>query len=110
MESVEHRLPATATQDEVEALLASLNADEAVDGILLQLPLPGHLDEQAAVATIDPDKDVDWLTPVSAGRPALGLPGTVPCTPYGCLSALPDRIGDLSGKEERKSGGEGKGE
>src|SRR3546814_3954557 len=88
MESFEHRLPATATQDEVEALLASLNADEAVDGILLQLPLPGHLDEQAAVATIDPDKDVDGLTPVSAGRLALGIPGMVPCTPYGCLLLL----------------------
>src|SRR3546814_9722753 len=68
MESFEHRLPATATQDEVEALLTKLNADDAVDGILLQLPLPGHLDEQAAVAAIDPDKGVDGLTPVSAGR------------------------------------------
>ena len=99
MESFEHRLPATATQDEVEALLAKLSADEAVDGILLQLPLPGHLDEQAAVATIDPDKDVDGLTPVSAGRLALGIAGMVPCTPYGCLLLLQDRRGDLSGKE-----------
>src|SRR3546814_17432089 len=82
MESFEHRLPATATQDEVEALLTKLNADVAVDGILLQLPLPGHLDEQAAVAAIVPDKDVDGLTPVSAGRPALGIAGMVPCTPY----------------------------
>ena len=99
MASFEHRLPATATQDEVEALLATLNADEAVDGILLQLPLPGHLDEQRAVATIDPDKDVDGLTPVSAGRLALGIPGMVPCTPYGCLLLLQDRLGDLSGKD-----------
>ncbi len=99
MESFEHRLPATATQDEVEALLRQLNADEAVDGILLQLPLPGHLDEQAAVATIDPEKDVDGLTPVSAGRLALGIAGMVPCTPYGCLLLLEDRIGDLSGKD-----------
>ena len=99
MESFEHRLPATATQDEVEALLAKLSADEAVDGILLQLPLPGHLDEQAAVATIDPDKDVDGLTPVSAGRLALGIAGMVPCTPYGCLLLLQDRLGDLSGKD-----------
>src|SRR3546814_7856719 len=59
MASFEHRLPADATQAEVEDLLARLNADEAIDGILLQLPLPGHLDEQAAVATIDPDKEVD---------------------------------------------------
>ncbi|MDK2760136.1 MAG: bifunctional methylenetetrahydrofolate dehydrogenase/methenyltetrahydrofolate cyclohydrolase FolD [Sphingopyxis sp.] len=99
MESFEHRLPATATQDEVEALLAQLNADDAVDGILLQLPLPDHLDEQRAVATIDPDKDVDGLTPVSAGRLALGIPGMVPCTPYGCLLLLQDRLGDLSGKD-----------
>ena len=99
MASFEHRLPASATQDEVEALLRDLNADEAVDGILLQLPLPGHLDEQRAVATIDPDKDVDGLTPVSAGRLALGIPGMVPCTPYGCLLLLQDRLGDLSGKD-----------
>src|SRR3546814_12645709 len=83
MASFEHRLPADATQAEVEDLLARLNADAAIDGILLQLPLPGHLDEQAAVATIDPAKDVDGLTPVSAGRPALGIAGMVPCTPYG---------------------------
>src|SRR3546814_13434762 len=99
MAGFEHRLPADATQAEVEALLAQLNADEAVDGILLQLPLPGHLDEQAAVATIDPDKDVDGLTPVSAGRLALGIPGMVPCTPYGCLLLLQARLGDLSGKD-----------
>lgn len=99
MESFEYRLPASAAQDEVEALLAKLNADEAVDGILLQLPLPSHLDEQRAVATIHPDKDVDGLTPVSAGRLALGIPGLVPCTPYGCLLLLQDQLGDLSGKE-----------
>lgn len=99
MASFEHRLPATASQAEVEALLGALNADDAVDGILLQLPLPGHLDEQRAVATIDPDKDVDGLTPVSAGRLALGIPGMVPCTPYGCLLLLQDILGDLSGKD-----------
>src|SRR3546814_10517779 len=64
MASFEHRLPADATQAEVEDLLARLNADAAIDGILLQLPLPGHLDEQAAVATIDPAKDVDGLTQI----------------------------------------------
>ena len=99
MASFEYRLPADATQAEVEALLGALNADEAVDGILLQLPLPDHLDEQAAVATIDPGKDVDGLTPVSAGRLALGIAGMVPCTPYGCLLLLQDRLGDLSGKD-----------
>jgi len=99
MASFEHRLSANATQDEVETLLRELNADDAVDGILLQLPLPGHLDEQAAVAAIHPDKDVDGLTPVSAGRLALGIPGMVPCTPYGCLLLLQDRLGDLGGKD-----------
>lgn len=99
MESFEYRLPADASQVDVEALLTKLNGDEAVDGILLQLPLPSHLDEQAAVSTIDPDKDVDGLTPVSAGRLALGLDGLVPCTPYGCLLLLQDQLGDLSGKE-----------
>jgi methylenetetrahydrofolate dehydrogenase (NADP+)/methenyltetrahydrofolate cyclohydrolase len=99
MASFEHRLPADATQEQVEALLSELNADEAVDGILLQLPLPKHLEEQRAVATIHPDKDVDGLTPVSAGRLALGIPGLVPCTPYGCLLLLQDQLGDLSGKE-----------
>lgn len=99
MESFEYRLPADASQADVEALLTKLNGDEAVDGILLQLPLPSHLDEQAAVSTIDPDKDVDGLTPVSAGRLALGLDGLVPCTPYGCLLLLQDQLGDLSGKE-----------
>ncbi len=97
MNSYEHRLPATVSQGEVEALLRQLNADENVDGILLQLPLPSHLDEQAAVATIDPDKDVDGLTPQSAGRLALGIPGLVPCTPLGSLLLLKDQLGDLTG-------------
>jgi len=99
MESFEHRLPADATQEQVEALLMQLNRDKAVDGILLQLPLPQQLDEQAAVAVIDPAKDVDGLTPISTGRLALGLPAMVPCTPYGCLLLLRDRLGDLSGKD-----------
>lgn len=99
MASFEYRLPADAAQADVEQLLERLNADDAVDGILLQLPLPAHLDEHAAVSTINPDKDVDGLTPVSAGRLALGLDGLVPCTPYGCLLLLQDQLGDLSGKE-----------
>jgi methylenetetrahydrofolate dehydrogenase (NADP+)/methenyltetrahydrofolate cyclohydrolase len=97
MNSYEHRLPASVSQGEVEALLRQLNADENVDGILLQLPLPAHLDEQAAVATIDPDKDVDGLTPQSAGRLALGIAGLVPCTPLGSLLLLKDQLGDLTG-------------
>ena len=97
MQSFETRLPSTATQDEVEAVLDALNADENVDGILLQLPLPGHLDEQSAVAKIHPDKDVDGLTPESTGRLALGIAGLVPCTPLGSLMLLKDQLGDLSG-------------
>ena len=99
MASFEHRLPADASQAELLALVAALNADPAVDGILVQLPLPGPLDEQAVVETIDPAKDVDGLTPVSSGRLALGLPGLVPCTPLGCLMLLKDRLGSLSGLE-----------
>jgi methylenetetrahydrofolate dehydrogenase (NADP+)/methenyltetrahydrofolate cyclohydrolase len=97
MASFEHRLPADTTQDTLIALVRRLNADAAVDGILVQLPLPRHLDEQAVVAAIDPGKDVDGLTPVSAGRLALGIDGLVPCTPLGSLMLLQDQIGDLSG-------------
>jgi methylenetetrahydrofolate dehydrogenase (NADP+)/methenyltetrahydrofolate cyclohydrolase len=75
-----------------------LNGDPRVDGILVQLPLPKHLDEQAVVELINPDKDVDGLTPISTGRLALGLPGLVPCTPLGSLMLLQDELGDLSGK------------
>ena len=97
MQSFEYVLPASTTQEELEALVRTLNADDAVDGILVQLPLPGHLDEKAVVNAIDPDKDVDGLTPVSTGRLALSEPGLVPCTPLGCLILLKDRLGDLSG-------------
>ncbi len=97
MASFEHKLPATTPQAALEALVDRLNADPLVDGILVQLPLPGGLDEQAVVARINPDKDVDGLTPLSSGRLALGLPGLVPCTPLGSLMLLKDRLGDLSG-------------
>ncbi|NBW74570.1 MAG: bifunctional methylenetetrahydrofolate dehydrogenase/methenyltetrahydrofolate cyclohydrolase FolD [Sphingomonadaceae bacterium] len=97
MASFEHKLPADTAQADLIALVERLNADPAVDGILVQLPLPGHLDEQAVVERISPNKDVDGLTPTSTGRLALGLPGLVPCTPLGCLMLLKDRLGDLSG-------------
>ena len=97
MESFQFLLPAETTQAEVLQLVHRLNADPAVDGILVQLPLPSHLDEQQVVEAIDPAKDVDGLTPVSTGRLALGLPGLVPCTPLGCLMLLKDRLGALSG-------------
>ncbi|HEX7819369.1 MAG TPA: bifunctional methylenetetrahydrofolate dehydrogenase/methenyltetrahydrofolate cyclohydrolase FolD [Sphingobium sp.] len=98
MESFEYKRPATITQEELLELVEELNGDPRVDGILVQLPLPAHLDEQAVVNAIDPDKDVDGLTPISSGRLALGLPGLVPCTPLGSLMLLKDELGDLSGK------------
>ncbi len=99
MNSFEHRLPADTAQGDLLALVRQLNGDPAVDGILVQLPLPKQLDEQAVVAAIDPAKDVDGLTPISSGRLALGLPGLVPCTPLGSLMLLRDRLGSLSGLE-----------
>ena len=99
MTSFEHKLPADTTQAALLALVATLNANPAVDGILVQLPLPAGLDEKAVIAIIDPDKDVDGLTPLSAGRLASGLPGLVPCTPLGCLMLAKNLLGDLSGKE-----------
>ncbi len=98
MESFEHKLPADTGEAELLALVERLNADRSVDGILVQLPLPAHLDEQKVIATISPDKDVDGFHVINAGRLAVGLPGFVPCTPLGCLMLLKDRLGDLSGK------------
>jgi methylenetetrahydrofolate dehydrogenase (NADP+)/methenyltetrahydrofolate cyclohydrolase len=97
MQSFEHRLPDSVGQAELIALVDRLNADPAVDGILVQLPLPRHLDAQEVLLRIDPDKDVDGFHPVNAGRLATGLPGFVPCTPLGCAMLLEDRLGDLSG-------------
>jgi methylenetetrahydrofolate dehydrogenase (NADP+) / methenyltetrahydrofolate cyclohydrolase len=97
MASFEHRLPADTTQGALLALVRRLNADPAVDGILVQLPLPDHINTNAVIAAIDPDKDVDGFHPVNAGRLASGLPGFVPCTPLGCLMLLQDTLGDLSG-------------
>ena len=97
MAGIEHRLPADVPQQALLDLVDALNADPAIDGILVQLPLPGHIDEQAVTTRIDPDKDVDGFHPVNAGRLAVGLPGFVPCTPLGCLMLLKDQLGDLSG-------------
>jgi methylenetetrahydrofolate dehydrogenase (NADP+)/methenyltetrahydrofolate cyclohydrolase len=97
MESFEHKLPADTDQASLIALVDRLNADPAVDGILVQLPLPKHLNEQEVLLRISPDKDVDGFHPVNAGRLATGLPGFVPCTPLGCLMLLEDHLGDLSG-------------
>jgi methylenetetrahydrofolate dehydrogenase (NADP+)/methenyltetrahydrofolate cyclohydrolase len=97
MTSFEHRLPADAPEAELLALVERLNVDAAVDGILVQLPLPRQMDEAKVIAAIDPAKDVDGFTIANAGRLATGLPGFVPCTPLGCLMLLKDRLGDLSG-------------
>ena len=99
MESFEHRLPADTGTDTLLALVDRLNADPAVDGILVQLPLPAHIDTDAVITRIDPDKDVDGFHPVNAGRLATGLPGFVPCTPLGCLMLLRDVHPHLAGLE-----------
>ncbi|WP_404401402.1 bifunctional methylenetetrahydrofolate dehydrogenase/methenyltetrahydrofolate cyclohydrolase FolD [Pelagibacterium halotolerans] len=99
MESFEHVLPETATQEELLGLIADLNADEAVDGILVQLPLPGHLDASSVISAIEPAKDVDGLHPINAGLLASGLPGLVSCTPLGCLMLIKSARETLSGAE-----------
>ncbi len=97
MRSVEHRLDATTTQDEVVDIVRALNADDSVDGILVQLPLPDHLDTNAVIAEIHPDKDVDGLTETSAGRLVLGQTGLRPCTPTGSVILAKAALGDLTG-------------
>ncbi len=99
MESFEHRLPDDVSNETLMALVDQLNNDPAVDGILVQLPLPGHLDEQSIIAAISPDKDVDGFHVINAGRLSVGQDGFVPCTPLGCMMLLTDRLGDLSGLE-----------
>ena len=97
MASFEHLLPVENNQADLIALVERLNADETVDGILVQLPLPPHIDDKAVIAAIDPAKDVDGFHVVNAGRLAVGEEALVPCTPLGCLMLLKDRLGDLSG-------------
>lgn len=97
MASFEHKLAAETTQADLLALVDRLNADASVDGILVQLPLPKHIDELEVLLRISPEKDVDGFHPVNAGRLATGLEGFVPCTPLGCLMLLQDKLGSLSG-------------
>ena len=99
MRSFNHRLPADTPQHELAELLVRLNDDESVHGILLQLPVPDHIDADAMVALIDPAKDVDGLTPTNAGLLALGKPGLVPCTPAGCMDLLRAAGTELTGAE-----------
>src|SRR5882672_12073119 len=88
MLSFEHKLRADASEAEILDLIAQLNANDAVDGILVQLPLPTGIDSRCVIEAIDPQKDVDGFHPLNAGRLAIGLPGFVPCTPLGCMLLL----------------------
>jgi len=85
MRSFDHRLPGTVSETELLALIARLNGDPSIHGILVQLPLPPQIDPYEVIAAVDPNKDVDGFHPTNAGRLALGLPSLVPCTPLGCL-------------------------
>jgi methylenetetrahydrofolate dehydrogenase (NADP+) / methenyltetrahydrofolate cyclohydrolase len=93
----DHALPASATQAELAALVDELNRDPLVDGILIQLPLPSHLDADAVIRAIDPAKDVDGLHPVNLGLLARGSPAFAPCTPKGCMRLLRELVPDLAG-------------
>ena len=98
MHSETHKLPADASEAEVLALVARLNADPAIHGLLVQFPVPDHLSQARIVAAISPDKDVDGLTVTNAGRLTSGLPALTSCTPVGCMLLLKDALGDLTGK------------
>ena len=93
-----HKLPEETTQTQLLALIDALNKDAEVHGILVQFPVPKHIDQQTIINAIDPDKDVDGLHPVNAGRLSLGLPCFVSCTPQGCLLLLREATKDLAGK------------
>jgi methylenetetrahydrofolate dehydrogenase (NADP+)/methenyltetrahydrofolate cyclohydrolase len=97
MHSFEHRLPADTSEAEILALVATLNRDDRVDGILVQLPLPRHVDARKVIDTIDPAKDVDGFHPINAGRLAIGERALVPCTPAGCLILTRSVAPKLSG-------------
>ena len=99
MRSFEHVLPETTSQADLLALIDQLNGDDAVHGILVQLPLPDQIDEQSVIDAIDPMKDADGFHVINNGRLATGGKAMVPCTPLGCLMMLKARLGDLSGKE-----------
>ena len=99
MESFAHNLSATTSEGELLDLVHELNADERVDGILVQLPLPVQIDAERVIAAIDPSKDVDGFHVANAGRLAVGMDALVPCTPLGCLHLLKSELGELSGKE-----------
>ncbi|MCM8557941.1 bifunctional methylenetetrahydrofolate dehydrogenase/methenyltetrahydrofolate cyclohydrolase FolD [Sphingomicrobium sediminis] len=93
-----HRYPAGVTEAEILHLIDRMNRDATVDGILVQLPLPDHIDSAHVLDRIDPAKDVDGFHVINAGKLAVGESALVPCTPYGCIHLLKERLGDLSGK------------
>ena len=99
IESRDHRFPANISQKELATLVERLNADAAVSGFFIQLPLPGGLDPLALISSIDPSKDVDGLSPLSAGRLAVGLPSLLPCTPHGVVQLLKRSGIEIAGKE-----------
>ena len=94
-----HNLPDTISEAELLQVVTDLNADERIDGVLIQLPLPSQIDATRVIETIEPGKDVDGFHPVNAGRLAIGLPSLVPCTPFGCLHLLKAELGSLAGLE-----------
>lgn len=98
MHSETVRLPAEVSQDDLLAVVARLNADPKIHGVLVQFPVPDHISQMDVVAALSPDKDVDGLTVTNAGRLASGLPALTPCTPLGCMMLLKDVVGDLTGK------------
>jgi methylenetetrahydrofolate dehydrogenase (NADP+)/methenyltetrahydrofolate cyclohydrolase len=97
MHSEKYELAEDTPEAEVLALVEKLNRDPAIHGILVQLPVPKHIDPNKIIATISPDKDVDCFTPASVGKLQIGLPGPVSCTPLGCLMLLRDALGSLEG-------------
>lgn len=98
MESIEHKLPADTSEADLLALIDNLNGDPAINGILVQLPLPKHIDESKVINAISVDKDVDGFHIENVGKLSIGEDSLVPCTPAGCILLLKDHLGDLSGK------------
>ena len=100
MNSFEHKLPVETSEADLLKLIDNLNADDSVNGILVQLPLPGHINEDAVINAVSPEKDVDGFHAINTGRLTTGDPrAMVSCTPLGCLMLLKDHLGDLSGKK-----------
>ena len=99
MNSFEHKLPADTNEADLLALIEKLNNDDSVHGILVQLPIPKHIDETKVINAVHPDKDVDGFHVINAGRLATGQPALTSCTPVGCVMLAKDTLGDLSGLE-----------